>query len=945
MSQPPDLPSTAALAQQLQVCEARYRNLFDYAQVGVVLADAESYYLDANPSACEMFGYSRDEFVGLHASDLVVQGEIPQIDSALDEIHGRADHHREGQFRRRDGTVFLAAVIATLMPDGTRLELIRDLSDRESAQAYRDRLITIVESSPDPIIGKDLNGIVTSWNSGAAQLFGYDADEMVGRSITQLIPADLQHEENFILERLRHGERIEQFETQRHHKDGRLIDVSITVWPTRNTQGEITGASKIVRNITVLKERDREIARMSRLYAALSQINQVIVWAADRDELFQKVCQVLVDEGGFCMAWVGWHCPDTDGLRPVAVYGDGPLPSLMTAESDQSPTSDWSVRLAMITLRSQHPYICNDILNDPATSDWRGAIAHGQVRAAAHFPIRLDEAVVGVLNVYAAQPNIFHAQETALLEEAASDLAFALTAFARDEARRQAEQSVRNEKHFTDTMIESMPGILYFYDTEGHFLRWNQNFETVSGYSAAEIAHMQPLDFFAGNDKARLEDRIEAVFADGESSIEADFVSKNGTTTPYFFTGQRVQFEQTWCLVGVGIDISERRQAEAQLAESERKYRELVEQANSIILRWNAEGRITFLNEYGLRFFGYTAAEIIGRSMMDTIVLPNERGGRNLQQLIENICSDPAAFEQNINENVRRNGQRVWVNWTNRIEYDAEGQVVEIFSVGTDMTARRQADVEREKRHKAEAADRIKSAFLATMSHELRTPLNSIIGFTGIILQELAGPLNAEQSKQLTMVRTSARHLLALVNDVLDISKIEAGQLEVACEPVDLHQAIAKVVAIVQPQTAAKALALRVEVASNLGEAITDQRRFEQILLNLLSNAIKFTDGGEVALVADVVEDYPSAAAPSTALRLRVSDTGMGIKAEDLSSLFQPFQQIDSGLARNHDGTGLGLAICRRLVGLMGGEIKAESTWGKGSTFTVMLPLQAPETP
>ncbi|PZV07226.1 MAG: histidine kinase [Leptolyngbya sp.] len=935
----------AALAQQLQACEARYHTLFDHAQLGIVLADAESYYLDANASACQMFGYSRDEFVGLHASDIVVQTEVPHIDSALGQIHARRDHHREWQFRRKDGTVFTADVVATTMPDGTLLGMIRDLSDRNAAQTYYDRMAAIVESTSDAIISTDLSGIVTSWNAGAEAIYGYTTADMLGTPVARLYPADRLDEATLILEKIRRDERIELLETQRHTKAGQLIYVSIAASPLKDSRGSILGTSAIVRDITVLKERDREIARMSRLYAALSQINQAIVWTPGRDELLQKVCQALVNDGGFCLAWIGWRGAETDGLEPVAVAGDSQGLLASRGAKGQHSAADLSGGLAAMALRSQQPYICNDALTDPATGAWRGAIAHGRFRASAHFPIWVDEAVVGVLNVYAEQPNVFHDKEIDLLEEAAGDVSFALNAFARNEARRQAEQALRDEMRFTDTMIESMPGIVYFYDTEGHFLRWNQNFERVSGYSAEEIAHMHPLDFFTVDDRARLEQRIGQVFTNGESSIEADFVSKDGTTTPYFFTGQRVQFDQTWCLVGVGIDISERRRAETQLAESERKYRELVEHANSIILRWNSDGCITFLNEYGQRFFGYSEAEIIGRHVMETIVPPTESGGRDLQQLMDAICANPNAFEQNINENMRCDGQRVWVAWTNRIELDAEGRVAEILSIGTDMTARRQAEREREKRHQAEAADRIKSAFLATMSHELRTPLNSIIGFTGIILQGLAGPLNAEQSKQLAMVRTSARHLLALVNDVLDISKIEAGQLEVAREPFDLHQSIAKVLAIVQPQAVAKALDLRVEVAPALGEATTDQRRFEQVLLNLLSNAIKFTDYGEVALTAELVHPSPGADAAPATLCLRVSDTGMGLKAEDLPALFQPFRQIDSGLARNHEGTGLGLAICRRLVNLMGGTIQAESTWGQGSTFTVTLPLQAPETP
>ena len=234
-------------------------------------------------------------------------------------------------------------------------------------------------------------------------------------------------------------------------------------------------------------------------------------------------------------------------------------------------------------------------------------------------------------------------------------------------------------------------------------------------------------------------------------------------------------------------------------------------------------------------------------------------------------------------------------------------------------------------RDRAQDADRLKSAFLATMSHELRTPLNSIIGFTGIMLQGIVGPLNDEQTKQLIMVQSSARHLLALINDVLDISKIEAGQLDIYSKPFDMREAIEKVVQTASPLAEKKGLALTTEVAPEVGRISSDRRRVEQILLNLLNNAVKFTKKGEVRIESEVSGDW---------LVTRVVDTGIGIRPEDMEVLFEPFQQVDSGLTRQYEGTGLGLSICKRLVEMLGGEIWAESEGeGKGSTFTFTLPV------
>ncbi len=425
---------------------------------------------------------------------------------------------------------------------------------------------------------------------------------------------------------------------------------------------------------------------------------------------------------------------------------------------------------------------------------------------------------------------------------------------------------------------------------------------------------------------------------------EKEYIRKDGTRVPVRLSGLLVERGGRTLIWSSAEDISDRKRAEEAVVRSESKYRELVENANSIILRWTRDGNVTFLNEFGQRFFGYSSDEITGRHVVGTIVPESESSGRDLRPLMKKICADPARFEHNVNQNIRRDGTRVWIAWTNKVVMDERGEVREILSIGSDITGQKEAEEKlavyrahledlvrirtselAEAKDRAESADRIKSAFLATMSHELRTPLNSIIGFTGILLQGIVGPLNEEQEKQLRMVRDSSKHLLNLINDVLDISKIEAGQLRIVLEPFDLPEAVDKVVRAVRPQAEKKAIAVSVNVTPDVGSIVSDRRRVEQILLNLLSNAIKFTDEGDVRVDCSMRGDR---------VQVSVTDTGIGIKEEDIETLFKPFRQIDSGLTRKYDGTGLGLSICKKLVEMLGGSIRVKSAWGGGTTFS-----------
>jgi PAS domain S-box-containing protein len=523
----------------------------------------------------------------------------------------------------------------------------------------------------------------------------------------------------------------------------------------------------------------------------------------------------------------------------------------------------------------------------------------------------------------------------------------------------KSEEHIRRNQALLLAVTEGTSDAVYVKDLQSRYLMANSVTCSFLGQTRDKVIGKDDTGFFSPEDAREIMTGDRRILESCETLTFEECLTIKGQIHCFLTTKGPVRDPKgnTIGVFGIARNVTEQKQIEQALRESERKYRELVEHANSIILHWSYDGRVTFLNEFGQRFFGYSAEEILGRHVIGTIVPLTDSVGRDMTKLIDQISADPVAFEQNVNENIRRDGERVWVAWTNRIVRNPQGQISEILSIGTNITelkraeeAIRELNISLERRvterttelaiarDRAEEADRLKSAFLANMSHELRTPLNSIIGFTGIILQGLTGPLNAEQQKQLEMVRASARHLLALINDVLDISKIEAGQMEVSSQSFNLRSSIEKVAGIVKPLAEKKGLSLHLQLAPGIDSWVSDPRRVEQVLLNLLNNAIKFTEQGAITLTAKIVHN--ALHTPDSAIHISVIDTGIGIKEEDLNKLFQPFRQIEVGLSRQHEGTGLGLAICRRLTELLGGEIHAASDWGKGSIFTIMLPMK-----
>ncbi|MBF0371561.1 MAG: response regulator [Magnetococcales bacterium] len=380
----------------------------------------------------------------------------------------------------------------------------------------------------------------------------------------------------------------------------------------------------------------------------------------------------------------------------------------------------------------------------------------------------------------------------------------------------------------------------------------------------------------------------------------------------------------------VASRTQELRQSLEALAEREANYRYLVEHARSIILRWKPNGTITFFNDFAQKYFGYPEADILGKTIYETILPSTETGGRNLYEQLQKIALNPKDFAFHENENICRDGQRVWVAWANRTLPGNDGKPGEVLSVGTDITHLKRVQQELIlARNAADAANRAKSEFLAVMSHEIRTPMNVILGMADLLADT---DLTTEQKNYLRSFNSAGETLLALINDILDLSKIEANCLELEQVEIDLAELTGDLADIMSVRAREKNLALTVHMDPTMVPVRWgDLARLRQVLINLIGNAIKFTHQGEIKV--RVSEPMPEQ------VLLEVEDTGIGIPADQQQVIFNAFNQGDASVTRRYGGTGLGLAICRRLVNLMGGEIQLSSDLGHGSRFHLTIPM------
>ncbi len=474
-------------------------------------------------------------------------------------------------------------------------------------------------------------------------------------------------------------------------------------------------------------------------------------------------------------------------------------------------------------------------------------------------------------------------------------------------------------------LLEFTPDAILIVNVTGRIVLANAQALQMFGYGADELIG-QPVEHL-------LPPRYQHVHVGRRSAFFAQPRTRSMGATQQLF-GQRkggqefpleislspLKTEEGLMVMCAVRDVTDRQEARHK---SDRQFRDLLESAPDAMVIVNQDGAIVLVNSQTVQLFGHPREALLGQTV-EMLVPQRFRGHHGAHRA--GFFGQPKSRQMGLGlelYGLRQDGSEFPVEISLSPILTEEGLLI--------ASAIRDASERKRTERLLQEANRLKSEFLANMSHELRTPLNGILGFSELLVDQRFGPLNDKQREYINDIHECGQHLLQLINDVLDLSKVEAGRMEVYAEPFVPATAIASVYSVLGPLARKKQVRLLPAMGAGVPSVTLDVHKFRQILFNLLSNAIKFTNpGGQVQLTVQPQDPQQ--------IRLDVQDTGIGIAQADMPRLFEAFGQLDSGLSRRAEGTGLGLALTRKLVELQGGHIEVTSSPGTGSTFSVLLP-------
>ncbi len=815
---------------------------------------------------------------------------------------------------------------------------IRDRNFRESEARYR----ILIENFP--------NGAVLLFNQNLRYLLadgvglatvGLSKEQLEGKTIHEAFSPETCN----LIEPIYHqalagtATTIEVPYADRTYKEYTL--------PVRNENGEVYAGIVMTQDITENKRAEEQLHQVNRALQTLSECNQALVRARDEPTLLQDICRIIIEFGGYHSAWIGFAEQDQAKMvHPVAQAGF-PESYFESLQITWSNTEQGNGPVG-IAIRTRSSCITQNTLTEPVYTPWRSAAVKRGYTSSITLPLLTGEQVLGALSIYAIEPNAFDSSEVRLLTELANDLAYGIAALRTQVEHQQTLSTLQETSQTLRALIQASPLAITTTGFDGRVKVWNPAAQRLFGWSEAEVVGAT-LPIIPDHKQQEDQKICEQVFQ-GQSFIgmETRRQKQDGTlidvslsTAPLSDANGQVN-----AIMAVFADITAQKQAEQEIirlnknlelraVESETRYQQIVELAEEGIWVIDRDAKTIYVNQAMVRMLGYSEAQMLGRPIFDFI--SDVESNQECCLIAFGSHTQVERCEQKLKTS---GGKELWVYMSASPVLDEQGEMLKSFILVYDISDRKQAEVRlRESSEKISLvntelarATRLKDEFLASMSHELRTPLNAILGLSEALQEEVYGPLTVKQRRSLGTIEQSGRHLLELITDILDLSKIESGKMELQIEPIALEKLCQSSLTIVRQLAHQKNIMLNFKFAHPLGDIEVDERRIRQVLVNLLSNAVKFTpEGGEVSLEVEVDSDM-------AILQLSVIDTGIGIAPENIDKLFKPFMQLDSSLSRRYAGTGLGLALVRRLVELHEGSVTLESEIGKGSRFTVTLP-------
>jgi PAS domain S-box-containing protein len=521
--------------------------------------------------------------------------------------------------------------------------------------------------------------------------------------------------------------------------------------------------------------------------------------------------------------------------------------------------------------------------------------------------------------------------------------------------RKQTEIALANSESQFRGLVENTSDLIYIMGLDGVFNYVSPQVKTILGYLSTELIGKSAIEYIHQDDQHVLMDAIPQLLTTKQSlsGMELRVMRKDGTWCWLVYSSSPMLAVDGTIIgiQGIGRDITtekallhERKQAEDSLVASRQKHYNLIQSIDGIVWEYDlATERFSFVSDRAKATLGYPISDWLSQAnfWQNCLHLDDLNLALNTRN---KAINDHHSCELEYRM-ITADGQIVWIYDVFTPVYD-DGCLVAMNGLFINISARKKAEIELYQTNnrlklaigELQQATRLKDDFLATMSHELRTPLNAVLGMSEALQEEVFGSLNLQQMKSLKTIERSGRHLLELINDILDVSKISAGKLELDISTVTVNNLCKSSLAFIQQKALKQQIQVDLHLSPGVSCMVIDERRMRQVLINLLSNAVKFTSsGGRVSLSINLW-DQGADGIDMAGVSLAVTDTGIGIDSADHQRVFEPFVQLDSSLNRNFEGTGLGLALARQIVELHGGQIRLKSEVGKGSCFTIYLP-------